>query len=475
MTTTTSSTSIVTALGGGSGIDMKALANNLADASFAARTSRLEEQTAQVDRQISQASSLKSKILGLASAIGTRVRTGDLAQAPLIANAAVAAVTAGTGTASGSYSLEVTRLASAQAITSPPFAAATTPVGSGSLTIRFGTVTGAAFAEDPAHAALDVTIPAGATLADVAGAINAAGAGITAYVANAADGARLVLKGKDGAVNGFTVSATETPGDEGLAALAWDPATAPADRTLASAGDAAFKFDGIAMTAASNAVANVAPGLSLKLTGTNAGSPTTISFSDPTSAIGTVMQDLADALNEIVSELSQDTNPLNGDLSRDSGARAFRQALSQLGSMVVMPNAPTGAPRTLSDLGLAIQRDGTFLVDSTRLTATLKASPAESAAMFTTGLFGVYATMDKLSRKVTSAADPGSLTGSVSRYSKLKTKLASDKADLTEKQEALRAQLVSRFAATDSRVGASRSTLSFLQNQIAAWNAQNNN
>jgi hypothetical protein len=43
---------------------------------------------------------------------------------------------------------------------------------------------------------------------------------------------------------------------------------------------------------------------------------------------------------------------------------------------------------------------------------------------------------------------------------------------LTEAQERPRAQLAARFAQSDSRVGAPRSTLSFLQNQIGAWNAR---
>ncbi|MBA4162981.1 MAG: flagellar hook protein, partial [Novosphingobium sp.] len=55
-----------------------------------------------------------------------------------------------------------------------------------------------------------------------------------------------------------------------------------------------------------------------------------------------------------------------------------------------------------------------------------------------------------------------------------KARLASAQLDLTEAQEKLRSQLVTRFARTDTRVGASRATLSFLQNQIDAWNAPRN-
>ena len=41
------------------------------------------------------------------------------------------------------------------------------------------------------------------------------------------------------------------------------------------------------MTGASNTINDAAPGLNLKLTGTNAGAPTTIRFSEPTAAVTT--------------------------------------------------------------------------------------------------------------------------------------------------------------------------------------------
>jgi flagellar hook-associated protein 2 len=200
MTTTAATSSIVTALGGGSGIDTAALANSLAEAQFSTRSARLTTKSETLDRQISAASTIKSMLLSLTTSLGERVRSGDLSPQPQIANGTVAKVAlSGGATPSGSYALEVTALAKAQALASPAYAAPASPVGAGSLTLRFGTIAGAAFTEDTAHAAVDVTIPSGATLADVASAINGKAAGVTAYVANTSEGAKLVLKGKDGA------------------------------------------------------------------------------------------------------------------------------------------------------------------------------------------------------------------------------------------------------------------------------------
>jgi flagellar hook-associated protein 2 len=136
-----------------------------------------------------------------------------------------------------------------------------------------------------------------------------------------------------------------------------------------------------------------------------------------------------------------------------------------------MPNAPEGTPRTLSDLGLAIERDGTFRLDAARLQATLERDPAGAAAMFTTGLHGVYATFDKIARTAASTGDPGSLAGSIARYEKQSKQITEDSAKIADQQERLRSSLVARFAKADIRISSSKSTLSFLQAQIEAWNA----
>lgn len=468
---TTSTQSIVTALGGGSGIDMAALATNLANAQFAARTTRLATRLETLDKQISAASSLRGMLSSLSSSLGERVRQGDLSPQPQLSNPAVArASLSGSALVRGSFSLEVTGLASAQTLSSPPYAAASSAVGSGTLTLRFGTVSGSSFTADPGRVTVDVAIASGATLADVANAINAKGAGVTAYIAQANDGARLVLKGASGEANGFVLEASEAVGDPGLANLAWSPASAPA-RLLSGAANAAFKIDGLPMSSASNTVVDAIPGVTLSLAGTNTGSPAQLTFSDPASAITSAMQDLVGALNEIAGALKTASDPKTGELARDSGALALKRSLSGLAGTIVMPGAPAGAPAMLADLGLVTQRDGTFTLDAKRLAATLKADAGGAAAMFTNGLFGVYATIDSLSRRSSTPGDPGTLAGSISRYTAQRTRTSDEQARLAEQQETLRSQLAQRFAVADNRIGVSKSTLTFLKNQIDSWNA----
>lgn len=470
--TTSATSSLISALGGGSGIDFGALATNLSAAQFAARKDQLAARSETLTAKVSAASNIKSMLLNLDTSFGTLVRSGELARNPTVANSAVAnASLTGTTQPTGTFSLEVTQLASAQRLASAPYAASTSTVGSGTLTLRFGTVSGTTFTEDTSHAPANVTIAAGATLAEVASAINAANAGVTAYVANTVDGAQLVLRGQEGAASGFILEATEDPADPGLSNLAWTPSTG-SGTLLATAKDAAFKVDGLAMTSKSNTISEAIPGLKLNLTATNAGTPTTVSFNDPKDVIVSAMRDFTDALNQIMEEVNKAT-AIGGDLANDSGTRALRRSLSQLAGTVVMPNA-TGTARTLADLGLKTGRDGTFSFDADRFNATMAADQDGVVAMFTNGIHGVYATFDKLYRSATSTTDPGSLGSSITRYNKQLTQISEDQGELTEKQEDLRAQLVSRFAVTESRITASQSTLSFLQNQIKAWNSSGN-
>ena len=469
--------SIVGALGGGSGVDMVKLATDLSAARFATKIGQLQARNEILETRISAASSLRNQLSQLASALGDRVRTGDLAPQARISNSAVAAVTVQPGASpSGSFTLEVEQLATSQQLVMQPYSSADDLVGEGTLTLRFGTVAGASFTEDTARPAVDIAVTAEDTLSTLAAKINAADTGLTAYVATGSDGAQLVIKGETGAANGFVIEAastallpTATPGD--LTYLAWSPA-ADAGELRRSAQDAEFIFDGVAMTASTNDVSDLPGGINLELTGTNIGSPATISFASNEKAITAVMTDLVAALNDITTNLRAVANPLGGELGSDSAARGLKRALASLSTEVVMPGATGDEPRTLGELGLSVNRDGTFRLDDARLAAALENEPEATAAMFTNGLFGVFATLDNLSREMGATGNPGSLAGSVDRYNREIARNDERLAEAAAQQERLRARLTKQFVASDRSVSLSQSTLSFLQSQIEIWNNQ---
>ena len=138
------------------------------------------------------------------------------------------------------------------------------------------------------------------------------------------------------------------------------------------------------------------------------------------------MQDITGALNEIVAELRTATDPMSGDLARDTGARALMRSFSALGTTVILPNAPEGSPRTLAELGLAIQRDGSFTFDSARMAELMTRDPAGVAAMFTTRIDGIYSTIERISRSSSASGDPASLAGSIDRYQSQSQQIQTD-------------------------------------------------
>jgi flagellar hook-associated protein 2 len=470
---TTAGSSIISALGAGSGIDFIKLASDISAASFAAQRDAVTARKTSLEAQISAAGQLRGAVTGLASALGDRIRNGDLAPKGEIPNPAVARVTVPPGLSPrGNFQLEVTQLASSQTLVGRAYASRDALVGEGTLTLRFGTVADSSFSADAARPAIDIAVTATDTLASLATKINqASGGAVQAYVANGAAGAQLVMKGREGAANGFVIEAAgagggDAPGDLGY--LSWTPAT-NATQLQGTARDAAFRLDSVAMTSPTNRVTGLPGGFTLNLTGTNTGAPTALSFASSTDAIASVMEDFVAALNDIAGQLNTLAAPVGGELGNDPGARELRRDLAGLAGRVVMPGAADGEPRTLGDLGLAINRDGSFRIDSARLTRSLETSPDAVAAMFTTGVSGVFATMDRFARENSLVTDPGTLGGSLRRFETQAAASDERLSKIAEQQEALRERLTREFTASERRVAASQSTLSFLRQQVDMW------
>ncbi|MFN7159708.1 MAG: flagellar filament capping protein FliD, partial [Erythrobacter cryptus] len=301
--------SIISALGAGSGVDFIQLAEDIATASFAVQRQSVETRRTSLEAQVSAAAQLRNAVTGLASALGDRVRGGDLAPRAALGNPAVARVSVPAGLSPrGPFSLEVTQLAQAQTLVGKTYASRDALVGAGTLSLSFGTVSGASFTADPARAAIDIAVTDTDTLATLATKINqASGGAVNAYVATGTNGAQLVLKGKEGAASGFVLDATGAGGGAvagDLSYLGWNPAT-DAGELRQSAGDAAFALDTVAITSPTNRVTGLPGGFTLDLAATNTGAPTTLSFTNDPAAITSVMNDFVAALNDIVAQVNE--------------------------------------------------------------------------------------------------------------------------------------------------------------------------
>lgn len=462
--------SITTALGSGSGIDTGALVTALVDNQFSVKTKQYAARGETLGAQISAVASLKSAITGFAGALTSLVKGGTLTTSPTSSNPAALKVSTlpGKTVTALAANVEVVQLAKPQSSATSAVPDRTAAIGTGGFTLTFGSATVAngamtgftpgggtpvAIAIDSAHASLD----------GIAAAINAAGAGVTASIVGDDGGARLILKGATGASQAFTLQST----DPGLSDLNIGPGAS--GTVIGSvAQDAVVKLDGIEIRRASNTVLNLVDNVKLELTGTGS---TTLGIAAPASALTQAVGDFVDTYNQLLATLKEQTDPKTGKLRNDPAALALQRSLARLPT-TALAGGNGSQPRTLAEIGVATNRDGTLQVNAGRVAQALTSFPAAVEALFADGSgesgHGLGAALGAIATAAT-----GKTTGlgaSETRYNQAKTDLAALQAKATEDAEKARVRLTTQFSAMDARVAAYKSTQSFLTNQIAAWN-----
>ncbi|MEZ0244713.1 MAG: flagellar filament capping protein FliD [Sphingomonas sp.] len=469
--------SIAKTLGTGSGIDISALVSGLVDAQFAAKTAALTKKGETLTAQISAAGELKSAINGFDTALKSLIKTGSLATTPVSANTGIVKASAlTTSTISGlPAQVEVRQLAQAQVASSTPVADKTAAIGTGKLTLTFGTATvdsGGAMTAFTAGAAAAVDIDITASnnsLTGIAAAINAKNAGVTASILSDSLGARLVLKSTTGASQAFTLTATEDVGAEGLAAL--NVGVGATGTTIGTAAQSAIvAVDGVALQRSSNAVLDLIPGVRLDLVGASVGTKVTIEAQAPTAALGQAVSDLVDTYNELLASLKTATDPITGPLKSDSAAKTLLNSLRGLSTKELIDDPDSNLVSTLSELGVATNRDGTLRVDASRLATALANDSTSAEAIFKSGK-GLSAELAKIATAASSMTY--GLGNSVVRFNEAKSNLAEEQEKALAAAESMRTRMTRQFAGMDSAVAAYKSTQTFLENQVKAWNSDN--
>lgn len=485
MVTTSATTSILTSLNAGSGVDTASLVKSLVEAQFAAKNKQLARQDTTLTAQISSVAKVQSGITSFAGALKSLVKSGSLVTQPTSSDASVLTASAlpGAKLSGLSAQVEVARLATAQIATSAtPFASRTATVGTGTLTLTFGTaiVANGQQSSFTAGSAAPVSIAIDAahqTLDGIAKAINTAAAGVTASVVADADGtARLTLKGATGAAQAFTLSGS-TPELSALNVGVGEAATTIG----AAAGNARLSLDGVAVERASNTVTDLVEGVKLNLAATNVGRPVTLGTSTPTEGIRQAVTDFVDTYNQLQALLKTETNATDGPLRSDYNATGLARALRGLTLTSLVTGPATGAPTTLSAIGVATNRDGTLSVDAARLNVALTRTPDAVEALFADGTGangnGLAAALDAISTDavakkvvVNGRTETLGLTGSAALYTKQKGKIADAGAQVEKETATFSERLTKQYAASDARVAAYKAAQTQLQNQIDQWN-----
>jgi flagellar hook-associated protein 2 len=447
-----SSTGTITAGGVGSGIDVDGLVTRLVAAEGSPKQAALASRQASVQAQISAYGSFRSALTQLQGALASLKDPAQFrSRSASVADDTIFSATATGDAAPGTYDIEVQRLASSAKLRSGPFAAATTVVGTGTLTLSLGTTSFA------------VTIDGtNSTLAGIRDAINRAtdNPGISAALVTANDGLRLVLtSAATGAANAITVA--QSGGDNGLAQLTYDPQSNTNGLTqLQAAEDARITVDGIDYDSASNTVTGALDGVTLTLRATTApATPDRLTIAVDRTKPQAAVNAFVTAYNQVLTGLRRlgaydAATKQGGTLLADPVLRGFlARVRAEVGgaSAQLAGNAYTAA----ADIGVTTNLDGTLKVDATRLAAAFTDN-ADAVARLFSGDGGIAKRLDAI--VTTYSAAGGLLDARTQGLQTTLDDLGRRKVALERSLAAYEARLRAQFTAMDTLVAQLKQT-----------------
>ena len=346
------------------------------------------------------------------------------------------------------------------------FAASTDPVASGTLSISIGGKT------------YDPITTDGMSLADMAYAIRQSGAPVSATVLSGWDTAN------NRAVSYLSVTAldsgytpTSSPPDSlslAFTASGAGAGTDPGFTERQTALNSRFNIDGVDYVRSSNTVTDALANVTLTLK-QGAVSPATqgtaeelVLENDQTTTTAN-LQKFADAYNAVMSlvqkalAVTKDTNR-NTTLAGDSAVRSLQ---SQLHGIVTHTVSGLGTVRTLADIGLKTNRNGSLTVDATTLSSAMGRDPSAIDTLFSTATSGIGAFVSTLVTRQTSSGS-GILAmdqkGLTDRISALDTQIERMQARV----DAYKKGLLAQFSAMEDTLSSLKSTSNYLTTQAAS-------
>ncbi|HQV89774.1 MAG TPA: flagellar filament capping protein FliD [Nitrosomonas sp.] len=377
----------------GSGLDVTGIVSQLM-AVERRPLSALDSKEATQQTKLTAFGSLKGAVSSFQSSLAALASpekfTGVAAS---ITDTTLASVSATSKAVTGSHSMEIQTLAQSQKLKSANFATTGTTIGSGTMTIQFGTYSGGTFTLNPDKAAQSITIsPNNSSLAGIRDAINLADAGVTASIVNDGSGNRLVIASEDtGLSNALKITTTDADGNNtdnaGLSQLVYDASTGGTTNLAetVSASNATLVIDGISISKASNKITDALEGVTLDLLKTNVGSTTTLNLTRDTASIQGAITGFVKSFNDLNKTIT-DLSKYNAETKQASiltGDSTVRSIQTKLRSAISDPLTSAGGGLSLlSEVGVSFQADGTLKFDSTKLSKVLSDPTKDVSTLF---------------------------------------------------------------------------------------------
>ncbi len=454
----------VTAAGVGSGLDVSSIISQLMAVERQPLT-RLQTQQTSFQSKLSAFGKVSSALSKLQDAAAALAKPATFAATTASAGDTKAfTVSSGTTAQAGSYAVEVQQLARTQRVASNATTAPT--VGEGTLTISLGSYAADGNFTAAAEGEKTISLAAGATLEDLRSAINAADAGVSAQIINNGTINQLVISSKDsGAVNAFKLSGTGE-----LAGFDFDAGNLAGSgmSSVQVAQDAKLTIDGLAITRASNTVADAIEGVTLKLARLTEGE-TAVTVARDDESTKKAIDAFVTAYNEL-NTLMRSQSAYNaetktaGTLNGDAGLRSIQ---GQIRGVFANPLSGLSGATMLSDIGISLKTDGSLSVDATKLGAAL-ADPTKKVAELFAGngtVSGFAQTME--TRIKAMLGTDGLLSARTEGINRSIKALGVRKEALEFRLEIVQKRYTAQFTSLDAAMASMNQTSSYLSQQLS--------
>ena len=364
-------TDTISALGAGSGVDVKALATSLVDAERTPRKAVLDKKIKASEGGISGYGAIKYVLGDLSTAFAAlKNQSAFNVVSTRNSQATAFSVTTTAATAAGNHTVAVSQLAKPQRSISPGFISKSVALTDNQPINLSLSVHG----ESPSQI---ITVPASANTPEgIVSAVNAAGKGITAQLINTGDPnkpIKIMFTGQTGLTNDFQLTGLEGFFPE-------LPANQRGLSVVQASQNARLNVDGVDITSTSNKVEGAITGTTFDLYGvTTADLPASLDFVRDTSGIKPKIEALVKAYNDATSMLGVVSDPKS--TVETYGATLVGNSLvgsvrSQMRSLITgTVNAPSGQPNTLTIPASQINLTRSVTLGSTTGTATAISPP----------------------------------------------------------------------------------------------------
>jgi flagellar hook-associated protein 2 len=449
----------------------------------AAPQTRLKTKVASAQTAVSSYQTVNSKVSALKGAADSLSQLSSWRSIKATSSSTTVTATASTNlnATSGSLTFDVTSLASKQ-MTTMPVQTFTDGDGDGKLDTKPVAITGATsitvtpgsydtngvFTSSGNPKTIDISADQSAS--GIAKAINAAGAGATAFVmpTSPTDGVLQITGSKTGAGNGFQIDGLDGTGTSGAS---------PASTYASSAALQMTGGDGTKYSVSSdtNTFTGLMAGVTITVSQKETG--VTIDASNDLSAIASKFQAMVDAANGALTEIGNQTaydastkqgSPLTGDFSVRNMQQQILSAVSQGLSypdpkFTPDPNNPSAKADTipfgtLKKFGIQLDSTGQLTFDSAAFTAAYNADPTkiQQAGMALGDQFEKLS--GNMSTNLTSV-----ITGRNNEIDSLNTQISDWDVRLSAKQQALQKQ----YSDLEVALGKLKNQSSWLSGQLA--------